>query len=323
MSRLRHDWSAEEIREIYETPLLDLVYRAAGVHREFFNPREIKVSSLLSVKTGGCSEDCKYCSQSSYYKTETADEPMLTTTQVVEAARRARENGATRFCLSTAWRNIDDAELPKVSEMITAVKALNLEVCATMGSLTAAQAGALKEAGLDAYNHNLDSGPGYYEKIITTRSYHERLETLENVQGAGISLCSGGIIGMGESLQDRIEMLRDLSNLDPHPESAPINILVPIEGAPLERDPHFSFWDLLRTIATAKILMGGTYVRLSAGRRELSDVETAFCFLAGANSIFMGDKLLTTENADAGDDEALFSILGLVKKEAETKHASV
>ncbi len=317
-SLLRHDWTADEIEEIYNLPLLNLVYRAASVHRRFFNPREIKVSSLLSVKTGGCSEDCKYCSQSSYYKTGTQDEPMLSVDQVLEAARKARQDGATRFCLSTAWRNLEEKELPVIVQMIEGVKKLNLEVCATMGSLTDRQARQLKEAGLDAYNHNLDSGRQYYDKIISTRSYDDRLQTLQHVQDAGIRLCSGGIIGMGESHEDRIDLLRHLSNLNPHPESTPINILVPIEGAPLERDANFSFWDLLRTVATAKILMGATYVRLSAGRKELSDIETAFCFLAGANSIFMGEKLLTTQNTEVDRDQALFDLLGLVKKEPET-----
>lgn len=314
---VRHDWSLDEIEEIYRRPLLELCFKAASIHREFHDPRAIQVSSLLSVKTGGCTEDCKYCSQSSFYDTAVEDEAMMELDDVLSKARNALENGASRFCLSTAWRQIPDEQMPDILKMIQSVNELGLEVCATMGMLSQSQARQLKEAGLHTYNHNLDTGEKFYEKIISTRSYQDRLKTLSYVQEAGIEICSGGIIGMGESPADRIDMLRNLSNLAIHPQSVPINILVPIEGTEVKKDPDFSFWDLLRIVATARIIMPASYVRLSAGRSFLSDPEQAFCFLAGANSIFSGEKLLTTPNVEADRDENLLNLLGLYKKSPE------
>jgi len=315
MQEIRNNWKESEILEIYETPILDLVYHAASVHREFHNPHEIQISSLLSVKTGGCSEDCKYCSQSSLYDTSTEEEPMMPIASVIEAAKEAKAKGSNRFCMGTAWREIPDDQMHLVTEMIEAVRNLEMEVCATMGMVTQAQATELKNAGLTAYNHNLDSGESYYDKIVSTRSYSDRLKTITALQNAGIGICSGGIIGMGEKTNDRVDLLMHLSNLDKHPESVPVNILVPIEGTPIEKDLNFNFWDLLRTVATARILMPTTFVRLSAGRKDLSDIEQAFCFLAGANSIFAGEKLLTTSNREENKDTELFELLGLSPKQ--------
>jgi len=311
MSEIRYDWTREEIQKIYNRPLLELVHSAAIAHRENHNASEMQVSSLLSVKTGGCSEDCKYCSQSSLYDTETDDQPMMAIEAVIEAAKRAKENGSTRFCMGTAWREIPDSQMQNITSMIEAVRNIGLEVCATMGMVSDAQAIELKNAGLSAYNHNLDSGEKFYENIISTRSYGERLETIRRLQEAGIGVCSGGIIGMGEEPVDRIDMLFHLSTMPTHPESVPINILVPVEGTPIEKDNSFNFWDLLKTVATARILMPKSFVRLSAGRSELSQVEQAFCFMAGANSVFAGEKLLTTANIEEDRDKELFLLLGL------------
>ncbi|MES0489700.1 MAG: biotin synthase BioB [Leptospirales bacterium] len=315
MSEIRYDWTREEIQQIYNRPLLDLVFAAATVHRGHHNPSEIQVSSLVSVKTGGCSEDCKYCSQSSLYDTETGDQPMMALEAVIEAAKRAKQSGSTRFCMGTAWREIPDSQMENITSMIEAVRNIGLEVCATMGMVTDAQAKELKNAGLSAYNHNLDSGEKFYENIVSTRSYADRLETIRRLQEAGIGVCSGGIIGMGEEASDRIDMLFHLSTMATHPESVPINILVPVEGTPLKKDERFNFWDLLKTVATARILMPKSFVRLSAGRKELSQVEQAFCFMAGANSVFAGEKLLTTANIDEDSDKELFILLGLKTRE--------
>jgi len=317
MEPIRNNWTTNEIEEIYNQPVLDLVFRAASIHRSFNNPREIQISSLLSVKTGGCSEDCKYCSQSSYYETPTEKEEKLELPQIIEKAKAAREAGASRFCLSTAWREVPEAEMGSIIEMISGVRDLGLEVCATMGMIKKEQAKRLKEAGLHTYNHNLDTGADFYKEIISTRSYDDRLNTLSNLFEAGLDICSGGIIGMGESAKDRIDMLTTLSNLPKHPGSVPINILVPIDGTPMDTDPDFNFWDLLRTIATTRIIMPRTNVRLSAGRNQLTEIEQGFCIFAGANSIFSGEKLLTTDNAERSADENLFRSLDLFSRQAQ------
>ncbi|MDH4263089.1 MAG: biotin synthase BioB [Spirochaetia bacterium] len=314
MIKIRNNWTIDEINNIYSQPLLDLVFHSATVHRKFHDPREIQISSLLSIKTGGCTEDCKYCSQSSFYETATTAEPMMKIDEILKKAKQAKENGSSRFCLSTAWRQIPNVEMENILEIIRNVNQLDLEVCATMGMLSQTQAKQLKDAGLHTYNHNLDTGENYYDKIISTRSYQDRLDTLNVVQEAGLNICSGGILGMGESKEDRFNMLKNLSSLKKHPESVPINVLVPIEGTEMKKDPDFSFWDLLRTVATARIIMPQSNVRLSAGRASLNDMEQSFCFFAGANSIFSGEKLLTTNNALPDQDEKLFQILGLYKK---------
>jgi biotin synthase len=314
MTEIRNNWTIAEIGEFYNKPLLELAYQAATVHRKFHDPRAIQISSLLSIKTGGCTEDCKYCSQSSFYETDIKAQPLMKVGEIMIKAKEALENGSHRFCLSTAWRQIPDVEMEKILEIIRSVNDLGLEVCATMGMLSQTQARQLKEAGLHTYNHNLDTGEKFYDKIISTRTYHDRLDTLNVAQEAGLNICSGGILGMGESAEDRLDMIQSLSSLKRHPESVPINVLVPIEGTEIQKDPNFSFWDLLRTVATARIIMPKTNVRLSAGRASLNDVEQSFCFFAGANSIFSGDKLLTTPNNQPDQDEKLFEILGLYKK---------
>lgn len=309
---VRHDWRKEEIRQIYNLPLLELIYGAATVHRQYHNPSEVQVCSLLSIKTGGCMEDCGYCSQSIHFETGVKVQPLLSFDEVVEKARRAKDAGATRFCMGAAWREVrDNKDFDRVLSMVKAVNALGLEVCATLGMITEDQAKKLKEAGLYAYNHNVDTSEGFYKKIITTRTYQDRLDTIENTRKANITVCCGGIIGMGESVDDRIAMLMTLANLDPHPESVPINALVPIEGTPLKDQGAVSPWEFARMIATARILMPKSMVRLSAGRLQLSQEAQALCFLAGANSIFAGDKLLTTPNPGFDEDEELLSLLGL------------
>jgi len=309
---VRHDWTKAEVRHIFDMPLLELIYAAASVHRLYHDPTEIQVCSLLSIKTGGCSEDCGYCSQSVHYDTGVKVQPLLSLDEIMEKARRAKEAGATRFCMGAAWREIrDNKDFDRVLVIVKAVNDLGLEVCATLGMLTESQAKKLKQAGLYAYNHNLDTSEEYYKKIITTRTYKDRLDTIQNTRKADITVCCGGIIGMGESEEDRIAMLMTLANLAPHPESVPINALVPVEGTPLENQPPVSGWEFARMIATARILMPKSMVRLSAGRLQLSQEAQALCFLAGANSIFVGDKLLTTPNPTIDRDEKLFSTLGL------------
>ncbi len=314
---IRHDWTKDEIAAIYKIPLLDLIYQAASIHRQYHDASEIQVCSLLSIKTGGCSEDCGYCPQSVHYETGVNVEPLLAFDDVVDKAAIAKEAGATRFCMGAAWREVrDNKDFDKVLKIVSAVNGLGLEVCATLGMLTEGQAKKLKDAGLYAYNHNVDTSEGYYKSIITTRTYQDRLNTIRNTRKAEITVCSGGIIGMGESDEDRIEMLRTLANLDPHPESVPINALVPVEGTPLENRPPVDPFEFARMIATARILMPKSMVRLSAGRLQLSKEAQAFCFMAGANSIFAGDKLLTTPNPDVDDDKALFASLGLKPRKA-------
>lgn len=315
--QIRNDWSREEVGEIYNLPLLELIYNAATVHRQFHATGEVQVCTLLSVKTGGCQEDCAYCPQAARYHTDVEAHKLLDNETVVNVARLAKEAGSTRFCMGAAWREVrDNKDFDRVLEMVKDVNGLGLEVCCTMGMLTESQAERLKEAGLYAYNHNLDTSEDYYEEIITTRNYDDRLKTLTHVRKAGISVCCGGIIGLGESDKDRMNMLHTLATLPEHPESVPVNALVAVEGTPLENRPRVSVWDMVRMIGTARILMPKAMVRLSAGRNEMSNEEQALCFLAGANSIFSGEKLLTTPNPDFDADSRMFELLGLTPRES-------
>ncbi len=309
---LRHDWTLDEILAIYRRPLLELLHDAQEVHRGHHPPNAVQLCTLLSVKTGGCSEDCAYCSQSARYDTAAGAERMMDVPAVLTHAKAAAEAGATRFCMGAAWREVKGGPaFDRVLEMVRGVKALGLEACCTLGMIDEDQARALKEAGLDAYNHNLDTSRSFYGKVITTRGYDDRLRTLRNVRAAGITVCSGGIIGMGEKVEDRAALLQTLASLDPHPESVPVNALVAVEGTPLEKLPPIDPLDLVRTIATARILMPASRVRLSAGRTSLSREAQLLCFLAGANSVFYGEKLLTTPNPGTSDDDRLFADLGL------------
>ncbi|MBV8557357.1 MAG: biotin synthase BioB [Planctomycetaceae bacterium] len=304
--------SRSEVASIYRAPLLDLIFRAAEVHRRHHDPAQVQVCVLLSVKTGGCPEDCGYCPQAARYHTGVKAQGLMEVAEVLTAARRAKEEGATRFCMGAAWRQVrDNSQFEDVLEMIRGVKRLGLEACCTLGMITEDQARRMKEAGLDAYNHNLDSSEEFYDRIISTRSYRDRLQTLEHVRNAGITVCCGGIIGMGESEDDRIALLHTLATLPEPPESVPINALVAVEGTPLADRPRVEIWEMVRTIATARILMPRSMVRLSAGRIHMSESDQALCFLAGANSIFAGDKLLTTPNPQPDRDHAMFERLGL------------
>ena len=307
-----HDWSLSEIASIYAAPLLDLLLRAQQVHRAYHAPNEVQGCVLLSIKTGGCPEDCAYCPQSAQYSTDVTATSLLNVDQTLEAARRAREQGATRFCMGAAWRQAASGQqFERVLAMVRGVRALGLEACCTLGMLTQEQADALSEAGLSAYNHNLDASREFYRTIITTRSYDKRLETLARVRRAGITVCCGGIIGMGEDRDDRCRLLHQLATLDPHPESVPVNLLVAIPGTPLGTRPAEDPLELVRMIATARVLMPQSYVRLSAGRLSLSEEAQVLCFLAGANSVFLGDTLLTTPNPEADTDRALFERVGI------------
>jgi biotin synthase len=309
---LRHDWKREEIRAIYHQPLLELIFQAQQIHRQFHQPGEVQLCRLLSIKTGGCPEDCAYCPQSAHYPTEVKPGALMPVEEVRRAGERARDEGATRFCMGAAWREVRDGrDFENVLAMVREVASLGMEVCCTLGMLNEHQARRLAEAGLTAYNHNLDTSPEYYGAIITTRRYEDRLRTLEYVRRAGISVCSGGIIGMGESDEDRVGLLHQLAAMNPHPESVPINLLVRVEGTPLGEAEPADPLTLARTIATARILMPASMVRLSAGRRSLSRESAALCFMAGANSIFFGEKLLTTPNPGRDEDELLFRDLGL------------
>ena len=302
----------KDVQALLERPLLELVFEAAGVHRRHHDPRRMQCSQLLSIKTGGCTEDCKYCSQSARYSTPADAERLRQLDDVVASAHAAKERGADRFCMGAAWREVEDGEeFEQVLDMVREVKALGLETCATLGMLNDEQAAKLRDAGLDYYNHNLDTGRSFYGEIISTRSYDERLATLEAVRQAGMNVCSGGILGMGESRETRGELLYELANLDPHPESVPINALVPIEGTPLGDRPKLDWSELVRVVAAARILMPESVVRLSAGRRELDESAQALAFLSGANSIFVGDELLTTPNPERSTDTALLEKLGL------------
>ena len=309
---VRHDWTLEEIEAIYTTPLVELVFQAQQIHREHHCPDEVQGCMLLSIKTGGCPEDCAYCPQSAHYHTEVEREELLPVKTVLDAAEQARANGATRFCMGAAWRSVPKGEpFERVLAMVRGVRALGLEACCTLGMLSGDQAEALAEAGLTAYNHNLDTSPEFYGEIITTRTYQERLDTLARVRRAGITVCCGGIIGMGETRSARYGLLQQLASLDPHPESVPINMLVRVPGTPLADQPSTDALELVRTVATARILIPLARVRLSAGRLALSEEAQALCFLAGANSVFLGYKLLTTPNPGPDADTQLFERLGL------------
>ncbi|AOV18208.1 biotin synthase BioB [Acidihalobacter aeolianus] len=311
MHTTRHDWAIEEIETLFDQPFNDLLFAAQQTHREHFDPNAVQVSSLLSIKTGACPEDCAYCPQSAHHHTELERERLLPLEEVVAEARAAKAKGATRFCMGAAWRNPTDRNLERVAEMVSAVRAEGLETCVTLGMLEARQAERLKAAGLDYYNHNLDTSPEFYGRIITTRVYEDRLNTLAHVREAGISVCTGGIVGMGESRRDRARLLQQLANLPRHPESVPINNLVQVEGTPLHGIEAIDPLEFVRTIAAARLLMPQSHVRLSAGRLDMSDELQALCFLAGANSIFYGEKLLTTDNPEADRDRELFRRLGI------------
>ena len=312
-SKTVNRWSVDDIVALFELPFSDLMYRAQTVHRENFDPNAVQVSTLLSIKTGGCSEDCGYCPQAARYHTEVENEPLMALDDVVAAAKEAKDNGASRFCMGAAWRGPKQRDLEPVLKMIAEVKALGLETCATLGMLKEGQAEQLKEAGLDYYNHNLDTAPEYYGEVITTRTYQDRLETLERVRSQNIHVCSGGIIGMGESRAQRAGLLAQLANMEQPPESVPINLLTQVEGTPLHGTEELDQLEFVRTIAAARITMPTSYVRLSAGRQGMSESTQALCFLAGANSIFYGEKLLTTGNPEADADKQLFAKLGINK----------
>jgi biotin synthase len=312
MTPIRHDWTFHEIEAIYSEPLPDLIYRAQGVHRAHHRTDEVQGCMLLSIKTGGCPEDCAYCPQSAHYKTGVGRTDLVSLEELTAAATRAREQGATRFCMGAAWRDVPDGPaFERVLDMVRVVRRLDMEACCTLGMLTQEQADALADAGLTAYNHNLDTSPEFYGRIISTRTYDERLDTLGRVRRAGVTVCSGGIIGMGEDRSVRCRLLQQLAALDPHPESVPINLLVRVEGTPLAGLPAEDPLELVRTIATARILMPASFVRLSAGRMSLTDEAQALCFLAGANSVFLGERLLTTPNPGSSHDERLLARLGM------------
>ncbi|ENW31708.1 MULTISPECIES: biotin synthase BioB [Acinetobacter] len=312
---VRNDWSREEIQALYQQPLMDLVFQAQQVHREHFTANTVQVSTLLSIKTGKCPEDCKYCSQSAHYDSKLEAEKRIAVDKVIQEAKQALASGSSRFCMGAAWRNPHERDMPYVLEMVREVKALGLETCMTLGMLNGSQAERLKDAGLDYYNHNLDTSREYYSHIISTRSFDDRLDTLDHVRQAGMKVCSGGIVGLGESRDDRIGLLYELATLAIHPESVPINMLVPIEGTPMADVEKLDVIEWIRTIAVARLLMPKSYIRLSAGRESLSDSDQALAFMAGANSIFSGEKLLTTPNTSQSRDQQLFAKLGLVAEQ--------
>ncbi|WP_313400336.1 biotin synthase BioB [Acinetobacter variabilis] len=312
---IRNDWSRAEIETLYQQPLMDLLFQAQQVHRQYFDANTVQVSTLLSIKTGKCPEDCKYCSQSAHYDSKLEAEKRIAVEKVIQEAKEALASGSSRFCMGAAWRNPHERDMPYVLDMVREVKALGLETCMTLGMLNASQAERLKDAGLDYYNHNLDTSREYYSHIISTRSFNDRLDTLDHVRQAGLKVCSGGIVGLGESRNDRIGLLFELSTLPIHPESVPINMLVPIEGTPMADVEKLDVIEWIRTIAVARILMPESYIRLSAGRESLTDSDQALAFMAGANSIFSGEKLLTTPNTAKGRDQQLFEKLGLVAEQ--------
>jgi len=321
MSDIRTDWTRHEVRRLYDTPLMELIFQAASVHREYHETGEVQVCTLLSIKTGGCPENCAYCPQSAHYDTSVEASGLLSTDEVLDAARAAMEEGSTRFCMGAAWRCArDGSDFDHVLGLVRGVADMGLEVCCTLGMLTGDQAHRLKEAGLYAYNHNLDSSEAFYDRIISTRTYEDRLETLGHVRDNNISVCCGGILGMGETHDDRVDLLHTLATQPEHPESVPINALIAVEGTPLADRPKVPSWEMARMIATARILMPRAMVRLSAGRVDMSLEEQALCFMAGANSVFMGEKLLTTGNNELDDDRRMFDILGL-KPRAAYKNA--
>ena len=312
---LRHDWTVEEVETLFHLPFNDLIFQAQLAHRQYFNPNQVQVSTLLSIKTGACPEDCKYCPQSGHYNTGLSKEKLMEVRKVLEEARAAKASGATRFCMGAAWKNPPEKDFPYIIEMIKGVKDMGLETCMTLGMLSGDQAQRLSAAGLDYYNHNLDTSPEFYGSIITTRTYSDRLDTLQHVRDAGMNVCSGGIVGLGETERDRAGMLVQLANLPTHPESVPINMLVRVEGTPLENVDEVDGIDFVRTIAVAKIMMPASHVRLSAGRENMSDELQALAFFAGANSVFLGDKLLTTPNPGVSHDRQLFDKLGINTEE--------
>jgi biotin synthase len=314
---IRTDWTLEQVEKVYRQPLLELIYQAATVHRQYFDPLQVQQCTLLSIKSGGCPEDCKYCSQSSHHKTFVKAEPLMQKEEILKAAKQAKESGSTRFCMGAAWRGVSQVgnrQFERILDVVREIRSMGLEVCATLGLLTKEQAVKLKEAGLTAYNHNLDTSREYYPKVITTRSFEDRLNTLQSVREAGISVCCGGILGLGETDEDRISLLHTLATMPKHPESVPVNALVATKGTPLEDMKPVSVWEMCRMIASARILMPSSMVRLSAGRISLSPAEQALCFLAGANSIFTGERLLTTPNNEFTQDQALLNTLGLTGK---------
>ena len=314
---IRNDWTIKEINDIYNTPVLELIYKAATVHKHYNDTAEVQVCTLLSMKTGGCSEDCAYCPQAARYSTGVDVHALMKKDEVLSYAQKAKDAGSTRFCMGAAWREVrDNKDFDRVLDMVKGVNEMGMEVCCTLGMLTETQAQKLADAGLYAYNHNLDTSSEYYEAIITTRTYEDRLQTLDNVRKAGVSVCCGGIVGLGETHADRIKMLHTLATMPTHPESVPINALVPVKGTPLEYNQKVDIWDMVRMIATARILMPAAMVRLSAGRTSMSIAEQALCFMAGANSIFAGDKLLTTPNPSFDEDNNMFQLLGLKPREA-------
>lgn len=314
---IRNNWSLAEIKDIYHSPLLELIFNAASLHRKYNDTAEVQVCTLLSIKTGGCTEDCAYCPQAARYSTGVDVQALMQKDEVLSYAQKAKDAGSTRFCMGAAWREVrDNRDFDRVLDMVKGVNEMGMEVCCTLGMLTEDQAEKLADAGLYAYNHNLDTSKEHYNEIITTRTYDDRLQTLDNVRKKGITVCCGGIIGLGETHTDRIQMLHTLATMPAHPESVPINALVPIAGTPLEHNTKVAIWDMVRMIATARVLMPKTMVRLSAGRTDMSIAEQALCFMAGANSIFAGDKLLTTPNPSFDEDNAMFQLLGLKPRTA-------
>jgi biotin synthase len=324
LQQLKHDWTKEEILDIYNKPLMELVYTAASVHREWHKPDEVQISTLLSVKTGGCPEDCSYCGQAARYHTNIKVQALLPTETVLAHAATAQANGSTRFCMAAAWREVrDNKDFDRIIEMVKGVNEMGMEVCCTLGMLTESQAQRLQEAGLYAYNHNIDTSEEYYDEIISTRKFDNRLATINNVRKAGITVCSGGIIGLGETSEDRISMLRTLAIMEKHPESVPINALARVKGTPLEDNPKVDIWEMVRMIATARIVMPASMVRLSAGRIEMTEAEQAWCFMAGANSIFTGERqtLLVTPNPGISEDMQMLQRLGLKPMVKERENA--
>lgn len=318
MTQIRHDWSKQEILDLFGLPFADLIFQAQSIHRRYFDPNKVQLSTLLSIKTGGCPEDCKYCPQSIHYDTGLETQSLLSIDDVVTAAKHAKSGGASRFCMGAAWRSPSTSQVSKVAEMVSAVNDLGLETCVTLGMLDESKAQKLADAGLAYYNHNLDTSPEYYGEIISTRTYNDRLKTLDAVRHVGINVCCGGIVGMGESRGDRAGLLQQLANLASHPESVPINMLVRVQGTPSSETEEISQFEFVRTIAVARILMPKSFVRLSAGRTAMNDEAQALCFLAGANSIFCGEKLLTTPNPDEFEDRYLFSELGIEPLEIDS-----
>jgi biotin synthase len=319
---IRHDWTVDEVEALYALPFADLMFQAQTVHRESFDPNAVQISTLLSIKTGGCAEDCGYCPQSAHHESAVKAEPLMPLDKVLENATQAKESGASRFCMGAAWRNLKDRDLERVADMVSGVKGLGLETCVTLGMLEEHQAKRLKEAGLDYYNHNLDTSPEYYGDVISTRTYQDRLDTLSYVRKANINVCSGGIVGMGEDRKDRAGLLVNLANLPSHPESVPINLLVQVEGTPLNGTENLDAFEFVRTIAVTRIIMPKSFVRLSAGREHMSDELQAMSFLAGANSLFYGDKLLTTDNPGTDHDQQLFSRLGITPLTEEQQYSA-